>query len=511
MKVNNLFLVGVAALSLGMTACNNEDVPQVNNPGEGTTFAGMYISAMKDVSTRAVNDNQEDYGGRTEESKLTELQLLSNVLPQTWMLGTAADETGKFWETQTAGTFKVAPWKTNPGPQSMALVFNKGTLSADIATAADQTYGSTATAVKDIAALATDNKFVMTSRAEQKTIVPSITEDAAKTGTSEAQNVFSFDVERIVAQGLVAKDAALKETTADGKGKVDLTDITYTAINGAAKTYLFRNHAGKRTIGDTDGLYEAFASAIDGYTDFEAAKEPEGSAKDYLIRLGNLLPEETSTAKDLGMYAAKNVAENVNIAKNVAGIYFFENSVKKEALTAENKNYGYYRLPYAKVYATYIPNEVWELDNDGKTLVKMNNYTKGTTFYRGEGDGLIYASKEAAQKSQLSPNQKAYTYTNGKCAYRALWNRQTVTADGKSIVNADTRRNNTYLLTIKAFQGLGMPWDPSDPKDPYLPKPTDPTEPTNPENPDIEKEETYMRVEAKVIQWNLVSRDVVLE
>ena len=230
MKVNNLFLVGVAALSLGMTACNNEDVPQVNNPGEGTTFAGMYISAMKDVSTRAVNDNQEDYGGRTEESKLTELQLLSNVLPQTWMLGTVADETGKFWETQTAGTFKVAPWKTNPGPQSMALLFNKGTLSADIATAADQTYGSTATAVKDIAALATDNKFVMTSRAEQKTIVPSITEDAAKTGTSEAQNVFSFDVERIVAQGLVAKDAALKETTADGKGKVDLTDITYTAI-----------------------------------------------------------------------------------------------------------------------------------------------------------------------------------------------------------------------------------------------------------------------------------------
>ncbi len=32
MKANNLFLAGVAALSLGMTACNNEDVPQVNNP-----------------------------------------------------------------------------------------------------------------------------------------------------------------------------------------------------------------------------------------------------------------------------------------------------------------------------------------------------------------------------------------------------------------------------------------------------------------------------------------------
>ena len=508
MKVNHLFLTGVAALSLGMTACNNEDVPQVNNPGEGTTFAGMYISAMKDVSTRAVNDNQEDYGGRTEESKLTELQLLSNIQPQTWTLGTAADETGKFWETQTAGTFKVAPWKTNPGPQSMALLFNKGSLSADIATAADKTHGSTATAINDIIALATDNKFVMTSKAEQKTIASGISEETAKTGTSEAQNVFSFDVERVVAQGMVVKGDNLNEETADGKGKVDLADIKYTAINGAAKTYLFRNHAGKRTIGEADGLYEGFASAIDGYTDFEAAKDPDGSAKENLIRLGNILPEH-QTADKLGMYAAKNAAASVSEAKTGAGIYFLENSVKKDAFTTENKNFGYYRLPYAKVYTTYIPNEVWKLE-DGK-LVKETNFQKGTTFFRGEKDGLIYASKEAAKKSQLNPDQGAYTYTDGKCAYRALWNRQTVTADGKSVVNADTRRNNTYLLTIKAFQGLGMPWDPSDPKDPYLPKPTDPTEPTDPENPDIEKEDTYMRVEAKVLQWNLVSRDVILE
>lgn len=149
-------------------------------------------------------------------------------------------------------------------------------------------------------------------------------------------------------------------------------------------------------------------------------------------------------------------------------------------------------------------------DQDQKKLISKPG-VKGETFYRGEGDGLIYASKEAAKKSQLSPDQGAYTYTNGRCAYRALWNRQT-NADGKTIVNANTRRNNTYLLTITAFQGLGMPWDPSDPKDPYLPKPDpDPTEPTNPENPDIEKEETYMRVEAKVLQWNLVSRDIVLE
>ncbi len=66
---------------------------------------------------------------------------------RTWMLGTVADETGNLGNDKQSA-FKVAPWKTNPGPQSMALLFNKGTLSADIATAGSETYGSTATAVK---------------------------------------------------------------------------------------------------------------------------------------------------------------------------------------------------------------------------------------------------------------------------------------------------------------------------------------------------------------------------
>jgi len=509
MKVNKFILAGVAVLGLGMTACNNDDVPPVGDPTEGSTFVGMYISTMKDVMTRAVNDSQGDYAGRNEESTLESLRLISLGTPRDWTLG-SADEENKFWETTPAGTYTVAPWKATSGSQAMALLFNRGTLEPGIATATNYVYGSTATAVTDIKTLATDNKFVMTSKAEQKTIQDNISEETVKTGTGEAQNVFSFDMERVVSQGMVAKGADLDATTADGKGSVDLDNLTYAAINGAAKTYLFRNHAGDRTITEGNGLYKDFTSAIDDYTDFSDAQNPNGTAKEHLIRLGNLLPEETPTADKLGMYVAKKVAANATEAKKVAGIYFLENSVKKEALTPENKNFGYYRLPYAKVYATYTPKQVWDWDADQGKLISKDG-VKGETFYRGEGDGLIYASKEAARKSQLNPGQNAYTYTNGRCAYRALWNRQT-TADGKTVVNADVRRNNTYLLTITAFQGLGMPWDPSDPKDPYLPKPDpDPTEPTNPENPDIEKEETYMRVEAKVLQWNLVSRDVVLE
>lgn len=509
MKVNKFILAGVAVLGLGMTACNNDDVPPVGDPTEGSTFVGMYISTMKDVMTKAVNDSQGDYAGREAESKLETLRFISPGKTKDWTLG-SADEENKFWATATTGTYTVAPWKVTAGSQAMALLFNRGNLEPGIATATNYVYGNTATAVADITALASENKFVMASSVEQKTIQDNISKETVKTGTEEAQNVFSFDMERVVSQGMVAKGDNLNTETTDGRGSVDLDDLTYTAINGAAKTYLFRNHAGERTITESDGLYKDFTSAIDDYVDFQNAQDPNGTAREHLVRLGNLLTAQGSQTTDLGMYAAKTVAANAAEAKKVPGIYFLENSVKKEALTAGNKNYGYYRLPYAKVYATYTPKQVWDWDADQGKLISKSG-VKGETFYRGEGDGLIYASKEAARKSQLNPGQNAYTYTNGRCAYRALWNRQT-TADGKTVVNADVRRNNTYLLTITAFQGLGMPWDPSDPKDPYLPKPDpDPTEPTNPENPDIEKEETYMRVEVKVLQWNLVSRDVVLE
>lgn len=506
MKVNHLFLTGVAALSLGMTACNNEDVPQVNNPGEGTTFAGMYISAMKDNATRAVNDSQEDYAGREEEAKLTTLHLLSTGTPREWVFATSEGE-NNFWETgSNSGTFKVSPWQTPSGSQSMALLFNKGNITSNIATASTFVYGSTASAVDDIAALSTDDKFVMTSKAEQKNITNGVDETTVKNGTSESENVFAFDVERVVSQGLVAKAAALNKETTDGKGEIDIDNITYAAVNGAAKTYLFRNEAGERTITVTDGLYKDFKSAIDNYTDFQNAQDPSGSAKENLIRLGNLAPaSDNKTNNDLGNYKAIPVAASTDAAKGGRGIYFLENSVDKNEFTSQNKDYGFYRLAYAKVYATYIPKEVWHWEND-KLVSKAG--VKGETFFRGEDDGIIYASKEAAGKSLLAPNQKAYTYTDGKCAYRALWNRQ---ESNKSVVNADARRNNTYMLTVKAFQGLGMPWDSSDPNDPNLPKPIDPTEPENPDNPDIEKEDTYMRVEAKVLQWNLVSRDVILE
>ena len=43
MKVYKFILAGVAVLGLGMTACNNDDVPSVGFPTEGNTFVGRCL------------------------------------------------------------------------------------------------------------------------------------------------------------------------------------------------------------------------------------------------------------------------------------------------------------------------------------------------------------------------------------------------------------------------------------------------------------------------------------
>lgn len=504
----NLFLTGAVVLGIGLTACNKTDTPFPDRE-KGTTYAGMYVSAITKVTSKAVNDHQEDYDGRAQEGKLSHLNLLGTWDSQEWEYA-ASEAPGKFWPlTSTPGMYKVSPWKTNTGDQAMALVFNKENLSLDVSLAETATYGKAGSESDNIGALSTDDKFVMTSASKLKTILGGVTEDDANSGSDETKNVFSFDVERVVAQGMVIKGDNLQATTTDKKGKVKLTDLTYAAVNGAVKTYIFGNHAGSRTLDVTSQMYTDFKSAIDDYTEFQNAQDP-ADVKNYLIRLGNLIPEGTTpgTNDQLKNYKAIPVEENLDAAKAKRGVYFMENSVKNSEFTTTNKDYGFYRLAYAKVYTTYTPNEVYYWDADSKSLKKETG-TEGMTFYVGEKDGLVYKDKESAKHSLTHTDQtKSYTYTHGRCAYRVLWNRQ---EKDKIVVNADTRRNNTYVLKIVAFQGLGMPWDSSDPRDPNLPKPVDPDEPNKPDDPDIEKEKTYMRVEGKVLKWNLVSRDVVLE
>ena len=512
--------VAAALVAFSFAACN-----KTNNvtPEQGDSYASVRVNVKN--SLKAINDgDQVDNKGTEAESKVSSMALVG---------------AGATWaEADITAAGDVYKGKAKPvsvvGPQPLGLVLNNNALTSSVEATAP--YGTSADAVANLAALSTDNKFVMTSKVMSQTIKPNI-----KEADAEAQNMLDFGkVERVVAKGIVQKSAAFDETSKDGT--VPMEGVKYAAVNGATTTYVYANQAGDRKIGVEDpNQYDGFKSFIDGIA---PTKEDAAAMTAGLIRRGQL-------GADLGGYASKAVADptvddytdaNPGVKE---GVYFLENSGEANAA---NKAEGFYRFAYAKIYATFVPTTVYEVDEaadpefvakagtgkyyainktgkwaqttqdkgqEGQLVYKLKEatYTKGTTFYMGEKDGRFYLTRNAAAQSTVEGalGQKAFTYTNGRAGYRALWNRQSPDGNEKLVNNASARRNNIYVLNIKKFQKIGMPWDPSDPNDPDLPKPKDPEEPEYPDNPNIEDQDSYVAVQCQMVPWNVIGREVELK
>lgn len=551
-KISTLLLTG--ATVFGLAACNNE---KGFTPDEGTaagnTNARVSVSIATPSSLKA--QPQTDEVGRDAESKIETMHLVG-FATKDWN-PSAVDGDG-FWKVGT-DSYTIAPFEVKAGTGDLAVALNKGDLS--IAITPENPFGAQASAIEDIAKLSTDGKFVMTSAAAKKTVIAGITADQAKNGNDETANVFNFDLERVVAQAFVSKKAGLKGETTDGTGEVQLNDMTYSVMNGAARTYVLASHAGKRTMEDS-GVYTGFESAIHTKTIAEAQAE----GQDFLVRIGAFgKPND-----QLGGYKAIPVSETAYAtggAETQRGIYFLENSSNTDFTNVADRKEGYSRVATSKVYATFVPKNVYGVKADAKQtfnaeagtkiwykkttttetvgteekttitytdrtisegkpaeaetgftwvegrvsydkadIVKVA-YTAGTTFYIGATDNTAYISIEAAL---ANGNTKVHTYKDGRCGYYGLLNRTVE----KGIKYADTRRNNIYALSIASFSSRGFNYDPNDPNDPNLPKP-DPKDPDEDPTPDhhdndLEPEKGYMRVVAKVLPWNLVTRDVHL-
>lgn len=552
-KISTLLLTG--ATVFGLAACNNE---KGFTPDEGTvagnTSARVSVSIATPSSLKA--QPQTDEVGRDAESQIKTMHLVG-FATKDWNPSTV-DGDG-FWKAAN-GNYTIAPFEVKAGTGDLAMALNKGDLS--IAITPENPFGAQTSAIEDIAKLSTDGKFVMTSAAAKKTVIAGITEQQAKDGSDETANVFKFDLERVVAQAFVSKKAGLKGEATDGSGEVQLTDMTYSVMNGAARTYVLASHAGDRTMQDA-GNYKNYESAIHTKTIAEAQAE----GQDFLIRIGDFgKPND-----QLGGYKAIAVNENAYATgghETNPGIYFLENSCSTDFTNVADRKEGYSRVATSKVYATFVPKTVYGVKADAeqtftaeagtkiwykktttketvgteeKTTITYSDrtisdakptaaveanqewvegrvsydkadivkvaYTAGTTFYIGATDNTAYISIEAAL---ANGNTKVHTYKDGRCGYYGLLNRTVE----KGIKYADTRRNNIYALSIASFSSRGFNYDPNDPNDPNLPKP-DPKDPDEDPTPDhhdndLEPEKGFMRVEAKVLPWNLVTRDVHL-
>ena len=299
--------VAAALVAFSFAACN-----KTNNvtPEQGDSYASVRVNVKN--SLKAINDgDQVDNKGTEAESKVSSMALVG--AGATWAEGDI---------TNTGDVYKGAPKAvTVTGPQILGLVLNNNTLAGEAKEAAE--YGTSADAVANLAALSTDNKFVMTSKVMSQNIKPNIKETDAET-----QNMLDFGkVERVVAKGIVQKSADFDETSENGT--VPMEGVTYAAVNGATKTYIFANQAGERKLGVEDpNQYKGFKSAIDGIApEVDDAKAMTAG----MIRRGQL------DKANLGGYAAKEVKGSAVTDYTDAnpgvkeGVYFLENTGEASA------------------------------------------------------------------------------------------------------------------------------------------------------------------------------------
>lgn len=506
-KLTN-FLIA-ATIGLAMVACKSEEVPPVDNT-KGNTYASLEIgyAPMKSPvtkSTRAVTETS--FEGTAVERAVNKVTVFGEA---------TATANREFTNPvqKAANIWTVPAWQTTAGSRPFGLAINLATAPA--VNLASETATDGAKLTGPITAYVSDNGnpgITMSSTVVKTQMINAgVSEAQANSGTTAADNVVEFDMKRVVAKAAVrAAGTSINVTNGDGGATLGaFSTLTFAPTNLSKESFLFQK------LGANNDVYQP--SNVDTYMLPATATEVGANASNY-ARLGDadLSALVAPGATAYHPYKAVEMNSTTDPIADIEGNYFFENI--ERALFWGN-------VTYMKVYGTYTPavTEIQQLNSAGDALENPTTFAAGTTFYKGAIDGKLYVTKEAAQFAVAG--QQVYMYKNGRMGYRVLVYQDPADANfqdsgtgANPVTNADVLRNYFYILDITAIQGLGFNYDGNDPNDPNLPKPTNgenPDEPTVPEDgvtPDmpINTKDTYMRVQATILPWTVVSRDVILK
>ena len=539
------------ALALPVLSGCHASVRGVEEPDgtERPTVLSLRVTAgLPGEGVRAVTDSQDPDvapADGTGEGKITYMQV---SMPRVGLLRQTALTPGADGKDYTA-RFEL-PLKQSVTTSYAVLVGSQDLGLTETNFTADKTVGS-----DHFLDVIHEDGFIQTSKSSDgsTTIEPGVTDPSPTNG-----NFITSEVERIVAKVQVSQKDGLSLTLPNIG---ELSPLTYSMAGSAKQTYLFRDHAGSRTLVDEDtesAIYKDFKSVIDGET-----VPPDWDPKaghPFLQRVS----DKEGTEYVLGGYYRnpKAVTKATASATSIkGGFYFYENSMfgGDKKVASKKGEIKYNRIAYAKVYTKLTPTNAYtqgsggervvasaeeftkeqsyivdiskELydklkadpayrdrvssgfefipgESGGRTVYDLRVTDKPGTFYEGVDDGLLYLRLRDAV--MLGKNTAVRKYDEGRMVYLVPMNRQLDPAKG--FVNyCDTRRNNIYDLTVTGISGIGHNYDPVDPDDPNVPKPEDnPFEPpTDPQIP-VEPADYLMRITAKVIKWNLVEKHYAL-
>ncbi|WP_302526490.1 Mfa1 family fimbria major subunit [Phocaeicola barnesiae] len=457
MKLNKLFLM--AAMGLGLFACNNNDLVEGSAPNgtqeEGTTYVGFTLK-FNDTNSRA--DGTE--AGTEAEQKITRAYVMMTSEDGTTfekVLDMTAPANGSvegYYQDNKKFLFQ-----TTAGNHDFYAVINPDEVPTKDGNISD--YFNTA---KDLplTTITTNNSFMMSS-CEKKTfyVNDNITQTQALDGTA---NSFTIDVERVAAKvTMTCENTTLTNATNNAGGTI--TTPKFTLKGGATKSYRMAQ---------------------------SAINEIAGNAWTY-------------TSSETDVYV--KTGSETDLHKLATPVYCLENL---------HNNYYQKNTTYVDIETTFTPAKVVncldQLDVNPDNNLK-NNSTTGSFFVVRSGEHaqnyLMKSDLLAWQKSknyvenqsnEISKNPDHFPagvesiseeYVNGKCFFGPIWIGQE-TADAST---APVTRNTWYNLKIT---GIKLPGEPHEPEiddtgeTPLVP-------PTN------------VAITLSVMPWNFIDRGINLQ
>lgn len=491
-RLSKLLLMGIVALGVGFTACNNEDVPDGPDTQKGNTHVSvaLKLSSNNGAGTRALPNDYNDVGKWAGNDVVTNITVylsdLSTVVDYNFEVGTdkAYVQEGSILRPTTAAAItttagiKEVYVLVNPSSEALGVLASKlgsaGEFKAAyenvVALANSGTSTPVSTSASKIAGVNGDgNDEIMMTTVEPQTInvAPNVTQ---KQTIDEAANRVSLEVERAVARVMVTKSRANNEAdytipSADGGTEIGaVSNITWVLAQGENSLYVQRKvdwaTPNYEWVPETQATFEAEAGDIYDYSGLFELYQAEPNYGGTAVP-----PLTTYTALNTAGNNQNDVLASLNLDLNaVNGKFILPNT--HEYGEKEASSYKKGNTAYVLVRAKFVPNawgDTGEPKDDG-------------TFYLGK-NGKFYTTAQAAYDDTKST--VITKYEGGKVLYYAWVNPDEIPA----WYNSPVLRNNIYHIHITGFKTLGTNWNPLFPEDPTRKVDTD--DPNyNPDDPE---------------------------
>ena len=410
MKLNKLFLL--AAMGLGLFACNNNDLVEGSAPNgtqeEGTTYVGFTIDFSK-TQTRATTEP----GTNAEQKINTAYVILADGNTISQVVSSVADGSNKY------------VLQTTPGPHDFYVVVNPTTAPTTSNTVSEYFNTGVVIEANEFANTTTDSESFLMASVKKETfdIADGVTEEEALAGTDATANNFTINVERVAAKvTMTCENKALTNATNNADGTI--TTPKFTLKGGATMSYRMAQNPFAEITGNK-------------WTN-------TSSATDVYVKTG----------------------DETDLHEKATPVYCLENL--HDAATGYKQG----NTTYLTLQTTFTPANVVDCADEIKDL-KENN-TTGTFYVVKQGvlagnylmgaDLQSYRDSKSDQ-SALPAGVEAISdaYTDGNCYFGPIWIGQTDTDKD----DAPVVRNTWYNLKIT---GITLPGEPSEPQiDPEQP------------------------------------------